>query len=243
MAIPEQSKEQEIKSIYQGYCKQHLDDEYLALCDQLYEDLLEFDADVFQRGRINIWASAIVWAVGSINFLGDKSFEPYASLKDVCSYFGANTSTVGQKAALIREWLDIDQFTEEYIRSDSSLLEMLNSMVITESGLIVPRDMLEGVEEDDFEDELPGNYIVVLEVTRKMKQADLYQIEYLFKSVLDEDEYVKKIYLKDSWTVLLHYYGKPHRVRLFERKDQRMGLAVLDVVDDDQSNNRDKASL
>lgn len=33
----------------------------------------------FQRGKIEIWAAAVVYAIGSPNFLFDKSFEPYMS--------------------------------------------------------------------------------------------------------------------------------------------------------------------
>jgi len=231
----EQSKNQEVKSLYQSYCKEHLDNEYLKLCDKVNNDLLSVDADVFKRGKSNIWAAAMVWAVGSVNFLGDRSSEPYASLKDICDHFEANTSTVGQKAGMIREWLDMDYFNEEYVRSDSSLVKMLDSLVMTEDGFIVPREMVEGgeddEEEDDFENEPPGNYIAVITSPRKLKQADIYQIEYLFKTVLDEDEKIHKVYFKNPKTIIAHFYGKPQKVLLLDDK-LTGGIAVSEIWDD-----------
>src|SRR5210317_2193233 len=96
-----------IKSLFTSYCKKHLNNDYLSLCNKVFEDLLKEDEHIFKRGKAEIWAASVVWSVGSINFLGDKSFEPYATLADVCSFFNANTSTVGQKASKIKDLLDI----------------------------------------------------------------------------------------------------------------------------------------
>lgn len=115
------SKKDKIFILVSGFCKNHLDDEYQRLCTELFNDLLEYDSEVFNRGKEEIWATAIVWAIGSINFLGDKGFEPYASLSDICKYFSANTLTVGQKASKIRDWLDIDLFNEKFQRDDSKI--------------------------------------------------------------------------------------------------------------------------
>lgn len=49
-------------------------------------------------GRTEIWAAAVVYTVGTMNFLFDKSFEPYISSADINNYFGTSSSTVAQKA-------------------------------------------------------------------------------------------------------------------------------------------------
>jgi len=108
------SKQNEISALVAGFCKNNLDEEYLRLCTDLFNALLEYDQEVFKRGKEEIWAASIVWAIGSVNFLGDKSFEPYSSLSDVCKYFKVSKSTVGQKASKIRDWLDIDFFNEKF---------------------------------------------------------------------------------------------------------------------------------
>jgi hypothetical protein len=64
--------------------------------------LLESNPAVFNRGQSGIWGAAIVWAVGSVNFLGDKSFEPYdVNRKKKYSDFGKmNCSKFGNKSAV-----------------------------------------------------------------------------------------------------------------------------------------------
>jgi len=62
------------------------------------------------RGKIPIWASGIIYAVGQINFLFDTSFELYQSADDICSYFGTSKSTVSQKATMIRDLIGMDGY-------------------------------------------------------------------------------------------------------------------------------------
>ncbi len=167
MANSLQSKQNEIKSLLEGYCKEYLDNEYMNLCDKLFNDLLEYDQYIFKRGEKVIWAASIIWTVGNMNFLSDKSFKPYATLSDVCKYFGSNTSTVGQKASKIREWFDIDCFNENYSHSNNTVTDFLKSLVVTENGFVVPHDWLNeenGVEfadeKDEGDEEIPDHYII-----------------------------------------------------------------------------------
>jgi len=233
MENTEQSRLNEIQKIFHSYCKKHLDDEYLHLCNTLFNDLLEADEEIFNRGKVSIWAATIVWAIGSVNFLGDKSFDPSASLSDVCNYFKVNTSTVGQKSSKIREWLNIDQFNEDYQREDSPISDLLNSFEMTEDGLIVPHDWLEEESEEELinedDDELPDHYIIVIDPRTRIKHADLYQLEYLFKTVLSEDEKLEKIEMSEFRKILLHFYGRPAKILLFEKKLSTHKFIISDV--------------
>jgi hypothetical protein len=238
MTKPEQSKNLEVKTLYRTYCKDHLNKNYLKICKKVYKELLT-DEDIFKRGKANIWAAAIVWAVGSVNFLGDKSFEPYASLKDVCGFFNANTSTVGQKAAIIREMLDINQFNDEYVLEDSPIMDFLNNLLVTEEGLIVSRNIIESEEEAivdeeviSDEDELPANYIVIVDANRNLKLNNLYEIEYLFKKVLSDDEQLKKVEFYNNRRIIIRFYGRPYKVLLFEKKLISGPFTVTDMLDD-----------
>jgi hypothetical protein len=62
-----------------AFCQQHADGEYERLCRKLIEKMARKRAVPFLSGRVEIWAAAIVYALGSINFLFDKSSPPYAS--------------------------------------------------------------------------------------------------------------------------------------------------------------------
>ncbi|MCD4681331.1 MAG: DUF6398 domain-containing protein [Bacteroidales bacterium] len=234
MKKTEQSKANEISKLFRAYCKNHLDDEYLRLCNNLFIDLLELDQDVFKRGKESIWAASIVWAIGSVNFLGDKYFEPYASLSDVCSYFNANTSTVGQKASMIREGLDIDFFNSNYQREDSQISVFLNNLVMTEDGLIVPRDLLEEDEEEElietYVQEEPDYYIILLESQFPVKSTDIYQLEHLFKTILDEGEKLQKVKITEKKALHIYFYGRPAKILKFEKKLSSGKFTITDVV-------------
>jgi hypothetical protein len=61
-------------------------------------------------GKLEIWAAGIIHAIGTVNFLFDKSFEPYISVHDICEYFGATQSTTSQKSKVIRDMFKMGYF-------------------------------------------------------------------------------------------------------------------------------------
>jgi uncharacterized protein DUF6398 len=47
-----------------------------------------------RSGQPRTWAWGIVYALGRVNFLGDKSFSPYMTTADLCAAFEAGQSTL-----------------------------------------------------------------------------------------------------------------------------------------------------
>lgn len=219
-----------------GYCKRHLNKEYEQLCTMTFENLLEENPEIFKRGKPEIWAAGIVWAIGRANFLGDKSFKPYASLEDVCHYFHANTSTVGQKAAKTMEMLDINYFNTDFLREGSGMAEFLNNFVVTKDGFIVAQDISENDDEDENEEfdilEDNGtlqNYTLILESGKKISQADLYQLEFLFRTIIGEDE--KKIEIKrlNSRKAAVSYLGDWGSIEKLDEKLLHTHFEITDI--------------
>jgi hypothetical protein len=66
------------------------------------------------RGKIEIWAAAIVHTVASVNFDCDSSQIPHITLDQLCSASGTSKTTVGAMATLIRRLLKIDVFDVEW---------------------------------------------------------------------------------------------------------------------------------
>src|SRR3989338_11132808 len=85
------------------FCSEHLNNEYKQLCEKLIQKMSRKRNVPFLYGSMEIWAAAVIHALGRINFLFDKSFKPYASAEDISTYFGASKSTVSQKAKIIRD--------------------------------------------------------------------------------------------------------------------------------------------
>jgi hypothetical protein len=96
------------------FCREHVDNEYADLCEKLVNKLARKRAVPFLAGKPEIWAAAIVHAIGSINFLFDKNTKPYASTDFICEHFGVSKSTAGQKAKVIRDMLKMQHFDPDF---------------------------------------------------------------------------------------------------------------------------------
>jgi len=56
------------------FCAQKLDEDYAQLCIKLIQKMGRKRDVPFQSGKVEIWAAAVIYALGSINFLFDKAF-------------------------------------------------------------------------------------------------------------------------------------------------------------------------
>ena len=88
------------------------------------------------RGDLRIWAAAAIHAVGSVNFLFDRTQRPHLTGDDLSALTGVPKSTIANKAKLIRDVLHIRQMEPEFCR-----LELLASnpmaWMISIAGIIV----------------------------------------------------------------------------------------------------------
>jgi len=131
-----QKKEALIK-ITDDFADRYLDEEYKMLCRKLIDKMSRKRKVPFLSGRLEIWAAAVVYSLGQINFLFDKSFEPYISATDLCNYFKTSQSTTSQKAKLIRDMFKMGYFDEEFSTEKMLKENPLNEFVMID-GLIVP---------------------------------------------------------------------------------------------------------
>lgn len=119
-----------------AFCQQHADGEYERLCRKLIEKMARKRAVPFLSGRVEIWAAAIVYALGSINFLFDKSFPPYATSDTICDSFQVSKRTAAQKAKLIRDMFKLEyfdpEFSTEHMAKNNPLarLRMVNGFLV-----------------------------------------------------------------------------------------------------------------
>ena len=139
----EEIKEKEAKllEITGAFCAQKLDEEYFNLCEKLIKKLGRKRDVPFQRGKLEIWAAAIVYAIGSINFLFDKSFQPYITSDQISAYFETKNSTVSNKAREIRDMFNLSYYSPEFSIQRMSDSNPFNKMVMVD-GFIVPLNTL-----------------------------------------------------------------------------------------------------
>ncbi len=136
-----EEKAQKLVEMTGNFCQEFLDDDYRQLCEKLIVKMSRKRAVPFLYGRIEIWAGAVIYALGSINFLFDKSFKPYATADDICNYFGTSKSTTSQKAKVIRDMFKMGYYDHEFstarMREDNpfSNFVMINGLIVDKRSL------------------------------------------------------------------------------------------------------------
>lgn len=119
------------------FCRTHLNNEYQELTEKLIRKLARKRHVPFLSGKIEIWAAAVIYALGQINFLFDKSFQPYVTADEICNFFGMKKSSVSQKAKVIRDMLKLNYFNPEYLTQQMKDQNPLKDLV-TIDGMVVP---------------------------------------------------------------------------------------------------------
>lgn len=82
-----------------AFCSDHLDDFYKELCVLLIDTMADLPEVPFARGSLDLWAAAVIHALGSANFLFDPKTQPYVRATDIAAYFGSRPGSVSRKAS------------------------------------------------------------------------------------------------------------------------------------------------
>ena len=122
-----EERENQLIELVSNFGDEYLDDEYKMLSIKLVEKLGRKREVPFKRGKIENWASGIIYAIGQLNFLFDDSFFPYATPEDICDYFNTKKSTASNKAHDIRKLLNLKLGNKEFstrliLESDISII-------------------------------------------------------------------------------------------------------------------------
>jgi hypothetical protein len=134
-------KEKLLLGLTGDFCTKKLNDDYIQLCEKLIKKLGRKRNVPFETGKIEIWAAGIIHALGLINFLFDKSEEPYISVNDINDYFGTKQSSVTGKSKQIRDLLKLSHFDKEFSVRGMVNKNPLENMVMVD-GFIVPLDTI-----------------------------------------------------------------------------------------------------
>jgi hypothetical protein len=140
-----------IVSVTDEVCREHLNDEYAALARELAAALARKRPSPIARGKAETWACGVVYALGTVNFLFDRSQKLHMRADDLCAAFGVSPSTGASKAKLIRDLFDMMQMDPNWSlpsRIDSNPLVWM----LTINGFVVDvRSMPREVQEAAYE--------------------------------------------------------------------------------------------
>jgi len=95
-------------------CERQLNSEYRDLARSMTGALCRKRPSPLASGQPRTWAGGIVYVLGRINFLGDRSFPPYMTTADLCAAFGVGESTVHAKARAIEKTLRTGAFDPKW---------------------------------------------------------------------------------------------------------------------------------
>ncbi len=86
-------------------CKAHLNAEYAELARQALAALCRKRPSPLASGNRQTWACAVVYALGQVNFLSDRSQSPSMTMAELVGLFGVAPSTAAAKAKVVRDAL------------------------------------------------------------------------------------------------------------------------------------------
>jgi hypothetical protein len=152
LRVPVKSKPafEAVARLTDGFCSQHLNDEYGDLCRTLAGALARKRPSPLQQGDTNNWACAIVYAIGRVNFLFDKTQRPHLSAGELCSLFGLSQNTVSTKASKIMKMTSMFQLDPRWCLPSLVLDNPLVWLIEVDGFLLDARDAPRHIQEEAF---------------------------------------------------------------------------------------------
>jgi len=104
----------EIAEIIEKFCEEKLNAEYKDICLRALAKLCRKRPSPVVSGKARTWACGIVYAIGSTNFIFDKSQPINMTAGEISEWFGLSKNTAGGKATEIKNLLDLSYFNTEF---------------------------------------------------------------------------------------------------------------------------------
>ena len=131
-------------------CAEHLNEEYAALSRKAAAALARKRPSPLSGGKVATWAAGILYALGQMNFLFDKSEEPYLAPADLAAAFGVSQQTAGTKAKQVRDILKMRLLDHHWMLPYKLADNMLVWMVLVNGLIVDVREMPREVQEEAY---------------------------------------------------------------------------------------------
>ncbi|MBT3374766.1 MAG: hypothetical protein HN742_34145 [Lentisphaerae bacterium] len=166
--VQKEARAKEIAVYLALFTSQCFDDELRGLADKLMAKLSRMRKLDITRGRPEIWAGTIVYLIGRLNFLFDRSSPSHVTPDQIAEHFGAAKTTLQNKATMVEKATGIHQGDREFTRSE--IADMF-SVIELPNGFLTTLEMLrEELAEDDQTAEIDADGNVLI---RDMTEAEL----------------------------------------------------------------------
>ena len=136
-----------ITGLTDDFCRNKLNEEYQQLARYAIAALCRKKPSPLLSGNIDTWAAAILHALGTINFLFDRSNNPCITPSKIADAFNLAKSTISNKSKQIREMLKMRPFHHHWMLpskiDDSSLTWMISFNGFILDARTLPREIQE----------------------------------------------------------------------------------------------------
>ncbi len=132
MSVPKAMRPtfESVVAITDAFCRQHLNEEYAELSRKLAAALARKRPSPLVQGKPEVWACGIVYAIGTVNFLWDKTQTPHMKASELCERFGVGKSSCSVKARQIMDMFGMFQLDPRWClpskMDDNPLVWMLS---------------------------------------------------------------------------------------------------------------------
>lgn len=107
---------QQIIDVTDAACRAHLDEEYGRLARRLLARLARKRPSPLVRGDERIWAAGVIYAVGQVNYLFDRTQTPHMTAEQLAEALGVVKTTMANKAGVINRTLGLGVFEPDLTR-------------------------------------------------------------------------------------------------------------------------------
>lgn len=150
----------EVVRLTDAACREALDEDYARLARRATEALSRKRPSPLLGGRAPGWACGIVYALGRVNFLFDKSFPPYLSAGELAALFGVSAATGAAKAREVEHALKMRMMDPDWC-VPAVLAQHPLAWMVQVNGLIMdvrdfPRDVQQELADAGIIPYVPG---------------------------------------------------------------------------------------
>lgn len=116
LKVPEsmQALYAEITAVSGVFCKEHLNEEYAEMARKMAATLARKRPSPLVNGQVKSWAAGILYTLGQVNFLFDKSQTPHMRADELCKKIGVSQQTASGRAQKIKQTLKLFQMHPDW---------------------------------------------------------------------------------------------------------------------------------
>lgn len=162
-SVPAAMKERydEIAQIIKVFCREKLNKEYEEYCLKLCAALSRKKPSPLVKGRAETWACGIIHAIGTVNFLFDKTQSPSIKQSELYEELGISQATGSKKSKEIRDLMKMYQFDPKWTlpskMEENPIAWMISVNGIAMDARYAPREIQEEAYRLGLIPYMPGN--------------------------------------------------------------------------------------